>query len=100
MINRLNRASIFAKINELIRDEKSAAYIVEACPKNKNGTFALKRVTQIASLFCMEDDASMYVLCAVAKADNELSVEVRQIAAVDMEKTYADVISVSNLFRT
>lgn len=94
-----HRASIFAKINELIRDEKAAAQIVEACPKKKNGTFALKRVTQIASLFCMEDDASMYVLCAVAKKDTELQIEVRQIASVDMEKTYSDVISVSNLFR-
>lgn len=94
-----HRASIFAKVNELLRDPKAAAHIVEVCPKKKNGTLALKRVTQIASLFCMEDDASMYVLCAVAKKDTELLIEVRQIASVDMEKTYADVISASNLFR-
>ena len=47
----------------------------------------------------MEDDASMYVLCAVAKKDTELLIEVRQIASVDMEKTYADVLTVSNLFK-
>jgi len=50
-------------------------------------------------LICMEDDASMYVLCAVAKKDTELLIEVRQISAVDMDKTYTDAISVSNLFR-
>lgn len=47
----------------------------------------------------MEDDASMYVLCAVAKKDTELQIEIRQIATVDMEKTYNDVISISDLFR-
>lgn len=94
-----HRAALFAKVNELIRSEKAAAHIVQAAPKKKNGTFALKRVTQIAALFCMEDDASMYVLCAVAKKDTELLIEVRQIASVDMEKTYADVLTVSNLFK-
>lgn len=94
-----HRAALFAKVNELIRSEKAAAYIVQAAPKKKNGTFALKRVTQIASLFCMEDDASMYVLCAVAKKDTELLIEARQIASVDMEKTYADVLTTSNLFK-
>ena len=94
-----HRASIFAKVNELLRDEKAAASIVEAAPKKKNGTFALRRVTQIASLFCMEDDTSMYVLCAVAKKDCEAIIEVRQIATVDMEKTEGDVISSTNLFR-
>jgi hypothetical protein len=93
-----HRASLFAKVNELIRNEKAALHIINAAPKKKNGTFALKRVTQIASLFCMEDDASMYVLCAVAKKDTELLIEVRQIASVDMEKTYEDVITTSNLF--
>lgn len=94
-----HRAALFAKVNELIRSEKAAAHIVQAAPKKKNGTFALKRVTQIAALFCMEDDASMYVLCAVAKKDTELLIEVRQIASVDMEKTYADVLTASNLFK-
>lgn len=94
-----HRAALFAKVNELIRSEKAAAHIVQAAPKKKNGTFALKRVTQIASLFCMEDDASMYVLCAVAKKDTELLIEVRQIASVDIEKTYADVLTTSNLFK-
>lgn len=94
-----HRAALFAKVNELIRSEKAAAHIVQAAPKKKNGTFALKRVTQIATLFCMEDDASMYVLCAVAKKDTELLIEVRQIASVDMEKTYADVLTTSNLFK-
>ena len=94
-----HRASIFAKVNELLRDEKVAASIVEAAPKKKNGTFALRRVTQIASLFCMEDDTSMYVLCAVAKKDTETIIEVRQIATVDLEKTETDVISSTNLFR-
>lgn len=94
-----HRASIFAKVNELLRDEKAAASIVGAAPKKKNGTFALRRVTQIASLFCMEDDTSMYVLCAVAKKDTESIIEVRQIATVDLEKTETDVISSTNLFR-
>ena len=94
-----HRASLFSKINELIRTEKAAAHIVRMVPKKKNGTFMLKRVTQIASLFCMEDDTSMFVLCAVAKKDTEMIIEVRQIATVDMEKTYADVISSSNLFQ-
>ena len=94
-----HRASLFAKVNELIRTEKAATHIVRMAPKKKNGAFALKRVTQIASLFCMEDDASMFVLCAVAKKDTEMLIEVRQIAAVDMEKTYTDVISSSNLFQ-
>ena len=48
----------------------------------------------------MEDDASMYVLCAVAKKDTELLIEVRQIATVDIEKTNSDVITISNLFRS
>lgn len=95
-----HRAALFAKVNELIRSERAAAHIVQAAPKKKNGTFALKRVTQIATLFCMEDDASMYVLCAVAKKDTELLIEVRQVASVDMEKTYTDVISTSNLFKS
>ncbi len=94
-----HRASIFAQVNELLRDEKVAASIVEAAPKKKNGTFALRRITQIASLFCMEDDTSMYVLCAVAKKDTEAIIEVRQIATVDLEKTETDVISSTNLFR-
>jgi hypothetical protein len=95
-----HRASLFAKVNNLINDEKVLTCIIAAAPKKKNGTFALKRVTQIASLFCMEDDASMYVLCAVAKKDTELLIEVRQIATVDIEKTNSDVITISNLFRS
>lgn len=94
-----HRAALFAKVNNLLSDEKVAEIIIKAAPKKKNGTFALKRVTQIASLFCMEDDASMYVLCAVAKKDTELLIDVRQIASIDMEKTYADVISISHLFK-
>lgn len=94
-----HRAALFAKVNELIRSERAAAHIVQAAPKKKNGTFALKRVTQIATLFCMEGDASMYVLCAVAKKDTELLIEVRQVASVDMEKTNADVLTASNLFK-
>ena len=94
-----HRVALFAKIYELLGSEKGAQWVVRTAPKKKNGTLMLKRVTQVASLFCMEDDASMYVLCAVAKKDTELVVEIRQISSVDMEKTYEDVISTSNLFR-
>ena len=41
----------------------------------------------------------MFVLCAVAKKDTETIIEIRQIATVDLEKTEADVISSTNLFR-
>lgn len=43
-----HRASLFAKVNELIRSEKAVMHIVGAAPKKKNGTFAIKRITQIA----------------------------------------------------
>ena len=94
-----HRTLIFAAINNLLNDKSVASCIVDAAPKKKNGTFALRRVTQIASLFCMEADASMYTLCAVATKDTALTIEVRQIATVDLQKTEADVITISDLFR-
>ena len=94
-----HRASVFAKVNELLKDENAAVSIVNAAPKKKDGTFTRRRVTQIASLFCMEEDTSMYMLCAVAKSDTELVVEIRQIATIDLKKTKADVISATNLFK-
>ena len=94
-----HRTLIFAAINNLLNDKSVASCIVGAVPKKKNGTFALRRVTQIASLFCMEADASMYTLCAVATKDTALTIEVRQIATVDLQKTEADVITISDLFR-
>ena len=41
----------------------------------------------------------MYTLCAVATKDTALTIEVRQIATVDLQKTEADVITISDLFR-
>lgn len=98
LIKKEVNTKLFAKIVSLLNDETVLTKILEAAPKKKNGTFALKRVTQIATLFCMEEDASMYVLCAVAKKDTELLIEVRQVASVDMGKTYTDVLTTSNLF--
>ena len=94
-----HRTAIYVKMNNLMQDESAAAQIIEVVPKKKNGMLYNKRVTQVCSLFCMEKDATMYTLCAVAKSDTSLVVEVRQIASNDMEKIETDVATSSNLFR-
>lgn len=95
----VHRTSIFVKVNNLLSDESVAAHIIEAAPKKKNGLLYNKRVTQVCSLFCMEKDATMYTLCAVAKSDTSMEVEIRQLAIADMEKLDVDVATASNLFR-
>jgi hypothetical protein len=94
-----HRVKLFAKVVSLLGDEAVLAKIVQAAPKKKNGTLYVKRVTQVATLFCMAKDASMYVLCAVAKDDSNLILEIRTIVTSELEKTEADVISQTNLFR-
>lgn len=94
-----HRISVFLKVNELLREEKTLEHILAATPKKKNGTLHLKRVTQIATLFGVEKDTTFYVLCAVAKKDTELLIEVRKRTIAYMEDTLNDVISISNLFR-
>lgn len=94
-----HRVKLFAKIVSLLNDETVLAKIIEAAPKKKNGTLYAKRVTQIATLFCMEKDASLYVLCAVAKDDSNLVLEIRTIVTSELEKAETDVITSSNLFR-
>lgn len=47
----------------------------------------------------MEKDASMYVLCAVAKDDSTLVMEIRTVVTSDLEKAESDVITEYNLFR-
>lgn len=94
-----HRVKLFAKVVEQLDREDALAKIVEAAPKKKNGTLYTNRVTQVATLFCMARDASMYVLCAVAKDDSTLLLEIRKIVTANMDKAEADVISTSNLFR-
>jgi hypothetical protein len=94
-----HRVKLFAKIVSLLNDESLLTKIIEAAPKKKNGTLYAKRVTQIATLFCMEKDASLYVLCAVAKDDSNLVLEIRTIITSEMEKAETDVITTNNLFR-
>ena len=94
-----HRVKLFAKVVSLLSEETVLAKIIDAAPKKKNGTLYAKRVTQVATLFCMEKDASMYVLCAVAKDDSTLVMEIRTIVTSDLEKTEADVITEHNLFR-
>ena len=87
------------QVVSLLSEEAVLAKIIDAAPKKKNGTLYAKRVTQVASLFCMEKDASMYVLCAVAKDDSTLVMEIRTIVTSDLEKAESDVITEYNLFR-
>ena len=82
-----------------MNDESVLTKIIESAPKKKNGTLYAKRVTQVATLFCMEKDATMYVLCAVAKDDSTLLMEIRTIVTSDLEKAESDVITEHNLFR-
>ena len=94
-----HRTKLFAKVVSLLNDESVLTKIIESAPKKKNGTLYAKRVTQVATLFCMEKDATMYVLCAVAKDDSTLLMEIRTIVTSDLEKAESDVITEHNLFR-
>lgn len=94
-----HRVKLFAKVNTLLTDPAAASKVVAAAPKKKNGTLYAKRVTQIATLPVMEKDTTMYVLCAVAKSDAELLLEIRKIPTSNLEKVEGDVLSITNLFR-
>lgn len=95
-----HRVKLFAKTVSLLNEEAVMTKIIQAAPKKKNGTLYAKRVTQVASLFCMEKDASMYVLCAVAKDDSNLVMEIRTIITTDLKKAEEDVITKHDLFRS
>lgn len=94
-----HRVKLFAKVVSRLHEEAVLAKIIDAAPKKKNGTLYSRRVTQVASLFCMDKNASMYVLCAVAKNDSNLVLEIRTIETSDLKKAESDVITEHNLFR-
>lgn len=56
-----HRVKLFAKVVALLSEEAVLAKIIDAAPKKKNGTLYAKRVTQVATLFCMEKDAYLIV---------------------------------------
>ena len=94
-----HRVKLFAKANALLTDPAAAAKVAAAAPKKKNGTLYAKRVTQIGTLPVMDKDTVMYVLCAVAKNDADLLVEIRKMQVSDLEKMEDDVLSATDLFR-
>lgn len=83
----------------MLHDEKTLEQIIASAPKKKNGTLHANRVTQIATLFCMENDATMYVLCAIAKNDTYIQLDIRKVVTTSVEKAESDVSTRSNLFR-
>lgn len=94
-----HRVKLFARVSVLLTDPVVAAKVVAAAPKKKNGTLYAKRVTQIGTLPVMDKDTAMYVLCAVAKSDADLLVEIRKQQTSDLEKMEGDVLSMTDLFR-
>lgn len=47
----------------------------------------------------MDKDTVMYTICAVAKSDADLLVEIRKLQVSNLEKAENDVLSTTDLFR-
>lgn len=94
-----HRTCVFAKVNELIKLQNVAAYILKEAPKKKNGTLAIKRITRIASLFCMNSEGKMFCFYAVAKSDLDLKIEIREDCSNEESKIYNDLFMITNLFQ-
>jgi len=93
-----HRVKLFAQVVKMIKEESILRKILACVPRKKNKTLHVKRVTQIASLFCMNSQAEMYVLCAQAQKGNVLVIEIRKVVTSDLSKTTEDVISKTNMF--
>lgn len=95
-----HRVMLFAQVVKMMKDESVLEKVLSYVPRKKNKTLHVRRVTQIASLFGMSSQAGMYVLCAQAKTDTSLILEIRNITTTSLEKAEADIITTTNLFRT
>ena len=94
-----HRVKIFSMIVSLMHSESTLKIVVGTMPKKKNGTLYAKRVTPIAALLIMDEDASMYALRAVANSGTEITIEIRKNIYTDLKKLNSDLSSKTNLFR-
>ena len=94
-----HRTKLFLKAVERLSEDETIRTVLSIAPKKKDGTLHAKRVTPIAALFCMDENAQIYQLRAKADSSDVLTIEIIQTVCPQMEKLDLDIISTTDYFR-